>query len=124
MAAHFSVSRAFPLDNFLNKPSFAESNDRMKKALLIATTLFATAISANAAKIAIKNDTKVPQKISVVQGGKIKAYVARLKPKKTLLVKVDDAGPKPMIVLNDDGYVFVPAKNNAFKLTWLRDLIY
>ncbi|WP_367874717.1 hypothetical protein [Luteolibacter sp. Populi] len=96
----------------------------MKKALLIATTLFATAISANAAKIAIKNDTKVPQKISVVQGGKIKAYVARLKPKKTLLVKVDDAGPKPMIVLNDDGYVFVPAKNNAFKLTWLRDLIY
>lgn len=96
----------------------------MKKALLVATTLFATVIAADAAKIAIKNDTGKPQKISVVQGGKVKGYVNSLKRNKTLLVNVDNAGPKPMIVLNDDGYIFVPAKNNAFKLTWLRDLMY
>ena len=96
----------------------------MQKALFVATTLFATALSASAAKIAIKNDTGKPQKIAVVQGGKIKGYVDRLKPSKTLLVTVDNAGPKPLIVLNDDGYVYVPAKNNAFKLTWLRDLMY
>ena len=96
----------------------------MKKALLVATLLGLQAVAAQAANIAIKNDTGRPQKIAVVQGGKIKGYVARLKPKKTLLVKVDDAGPKPMIVLNDDGYIFVPAKNNAFKVTWLRDLMW
>lgn len=96
----------------------------MKKALLVATTLFATVIAADAAKIGIKNDTGKQQKVVVVQGGKIKAYVERMKPQKTILVKVDDAGPKPMIVLNDDGYIFVPPKNNAFKLSWLRDLMY
>ena len=96
----------------------------MKKALLVATALFASVIAADAATIAIKNDTGKQQKISVVQGGKVRAYVQRLKPKKTLLVKVDDAGPKPMIVLNDDGYLFVPAKNNAFKVSWLRDLMW
>ncbi|WP_035606330.1 hypothetical protein [Haloferula sp. BvORR071] len=95
----------------------------MKKALLIATTLFATALSASAAKIAIKNDTGKPQKITVVQGGKIKGYVDRLKPQKTLLVKVDDAGPKPLIVVNNEDYIYVPAKTNAFKLTWLQDLM-
>jgi hypothetical protein len=96
----------------------------MKKALLVATTLFATVIAADAAKIAIKNDTGKPQKVAVVQGGKLKGYVERLKPKKTLLVNVDNAGPKPMIVINDDDYVFVPAKNNVFKITWLWDLIW
>jgi hypothetical protein len=95
----------------------------MKKALLVAAILGLQAVAAQAANIAIKNDTGRPQKIAVVQGGKIKGYVDRLKPKKTLLVKVDDAGPKPMIVLNNDGYIFVPAKNNAFKLTWLRNLM-
>ena len=45
----------------------------MKKALLVATTLFATVIAADAAKIAIKNDTGKPQKVTVIQGGKIKA---------------------------------------------------
>jgi hypothetical protein len=95
----------------------------MKKALLVAAIFGLQAVVAQAANIAIKNDTGRPQKIAVVQGGKIKGYVDRLKPKKTLLVKVDDAGPKPMIVLNNDGYIFVPAKNNAFKLTWLRNLM-
>jgi hypothetical protein len=94
----------------------------MKKALLVAAALGLQAVAAQAANIAIKNDTGRPQKIAVVQGGKIKGYVERLKPKKTLLVKVDDAGPKPMVVLNNEDYVFVPAKNNAFKFTWLRDL--
>ena len=94
----------------------------MKKALLVPAALGLQAVAAQAANIAIKNDTGRPQKIAVVQGGKIKGYVERLKPKKTILVKVDDAGPKPMIVLNDNGYVFVPVKNNAFKFSWLRDL--
>jgi hypothetical protein len=96
----------------------------MKKALLVATILGLQAFAAQAATIAIKNDTGRQQKIAVVQGGKIKGYVERLKPRKTLLVKVDDGGPKPMVVLNDDGYIFVPAKNNAFKVTWLRDLMW
>jgi hypothetical protein len=94
----------------------------MKKALLIAASLFATVIAADAANIAIKNDTNRPQKITVVQGGKIKGYVKSLKAKKTLLVKVNDAGPKPIIVLDEDNYVIVPAKTNAFKLSWLWDL--
>ncbi len=94
----------------------------MKKALLIAASLFATGIAADAATIAIKNDTNKPQKISVVQGGKLKGYVNSLKAKKTLLVKVNDAGPKPLIILDEDNYVFVPAKTNAFKLSWLWDL--
>ena len=124
MAPHFSVGCAFPLDNLANKPSFAESNDRMKKLLLIATALLAPVSALQAANIAIKNDTKGPQKITVVQGGKVVGYVARLKPKKTLLVKVKDDGPKPMLVLNDKGYIFLPVKNNAYKVSWLRDLIY
>ena len=80
----------------------------MKKLLLIAAALLAPVSALQAANIAIKNDTKFQQKITVVQGGKIIAYVERLKPKKTLLVKAKDGGPKPMIVLNDDGYIFVP----------------
>jgi len=95
----------------------------MKKSLLVAAALLLQAVAAQAANIAIKNDTKGQQKITVVQGGKIIAYVERLKPKKTLLVKVKDGGPKPMVVLNDNGYIFLPVKNNAYKLTWLRDLM-
>jgi hypothetical protein len=101
---------------------FISLNNRMKIALLIATTLFATAIAADAAKIAIKNDIGSSQRVMVLQAGKVKGYVANLKAKKTFLVTVDSPGPKVMIMLNNNDYVFVPAKNNAFKIGGLFDL--
>ncbi len=88
----------------------------MKKALLIATTLFTTAISADAAKIAIKNDSGKSQNIIVMQGGKVKGYIPNLKAGKTFQVTVDSPGTKVMVMLNSDDYIFLPAKNRAFKI--------
>jgi hypothetical protein len=83
--------------------------------------------AAQAANIAIKNDTGVPQKIVVYQDGKVAGYVDRLKPGKTLLVKVDDAGSKPLLslrVAGKDEFLFLPLKTKAYKLSWLRNLFW
>lgn len=93
-------------------------------------TLFAClclAGAARAANIAIKNDTGAPQRVVIYQNGRVAGYVDRLKPGKTLLVKVDDAGGKPLLELKIGGqeeYLFLPLKTNAYKLSWLRNLFW
>lgn len=89
--------------------------------------LLMLAVVAQAANIAIKNDTGVPQRIVIYQDGKVAGYVDRLKPGKTLLVKVDDAGSKPLLSLRIAGkeeFLFLPLKTNAYKLSWLRNLFW
>jgi len=83
--------------------------------------------AAEAANIAIKNDTGAAQRVVIYQNGRVAGYVDRLKPGKTLLVKVDDAGGKPLLELNISGdkeYLFLPLKTNAYKLSWLRNLFW
>ena len=94
----------------------------MKTTILIASTLFASAIAADAAKIAIKNDTGSSQNIIVMQGGKVKGYIPSLKAGKTFQVTVDNPGTKVMVMLNSDDYIFLPAKNRAFKIGDLFDV--
>lgn len=105
---------------------FPRPNDRMKK-LAILAALLGTAFTANAGTIAIKNDTRAQQKITVVQGGKIKGYTNRLKRNKTLVAKIDDNGPKPIIVievLGNKEYLPVAPKTRTYKVSWLLDLMY
>ncbi len=97
------------------------------KTLAIAAFLFLQAAVAQAANIAIKNDTGASQRLVVYQNGRVAGYVDRLKPGKTLLVKVDDAGSKPILSLYVDGrqeYLFLPLKTKAYKLSWLRNLFW
>lgn len=97
------------------------------KTLAIATLLFLQAVAAQAANIAIKNDTGFSQKLVVYQDGRLAGYVDRLKPGKTLLVRVNDAGSKPILGLYVDGrqeYLFLPLKTKAYKLSWLRNLFW
>jgi len=97
------------------------------KPLSIFLTSVALAGAARAANIAIKNDTGTPQKLVIYQDGKVAGYVDRLKPGKTLLVKVDDAGSKPLVslkVAGEEEFLFLPLKTNAYKLSWLRNLLW
>lgn len=97
------------------------------KTLALAALLFLQAAVVEAANIAIKNDTRVSQRLVVYQNGRVAGYVDRLKPGKTLLVKVDDAGSKPILSLYVDGrqeYLFLPLKTKAYKLSWLRNLFW
>lgn len=97
------------------------------KTLALSALLFLQAAVAEAANIAIKNDTGVSQRLVVYQNGRVAGYVDRLKPRKTLLVKVDDAGSKPILSLYVDGrqeYLFLPLKTKAYKLSWLRNLFW
>jgi hypothetical protein len=96
-----------------------------KLAILAAFAL--QAVSAQAGTIAIKNDTHSPKKITVVQDGKIAGYVDRLKPRKTLLVKIDDNGSRPMVVMQVAGeneYLLLPPKTRTYKVTWLLNMMY
>ena len=105
---------------------FPRPNDRMKKFAILAA-LLGTAFTADAGTIAIKNDTRAQQNITVVQGGKIKGYAKRLKRNKTLLAKIDDNGPKPVIVvevLGNKEYLTVVPKTRTYKVSWLLDLMY
>ncbi|MCW1924556.1 hypothetical protein OKA05_18465 [Luteolibacter arcticus] len=98
----------------------------MKTLSLFFTSLF-LAGAAQAANIAIKNDTGAPQRLVVYQDGKVAGYVDRLKPGKTLLVKVNDAGGKPLLslkVAGEDEFLFLPLKTKAYKLSWLRNLLW
>lgn len=98
----------------------------MKKLILPALLLFQAA-AAQAANIAIKNDTGVPQRLVIYQDGRVAGYVDRLKPGKTLLVKVDDEGGKPLLslkVAGKDEFLFLPLKTKAYKLSWLRNLFW
>jgi len=97
------------------------------KTLAIAAFLFLHAAVAEAANIAIKNDTGAAQRLVIHQDGRLAGYVDRLKPGKTLLVKVDDAGSKPILGLHVGGrqeYLFLPLKTKAYKLSWLRNLFW
>jgi hypothetical protein len=97
------------------------------KALAIAALVLLHAAAAQAANIAIKNDTGVPQKLTIYQNGRVIGYVDRLKPRKTLLVKVDDAGSKPLLGLYVDGrqeFLFLPLKTKAYKLSWLKNILW
>jgi hypothetical protein len=97
------------------------------KPLAIAALLFLQAVAAQAANIAIKNDTGFSQKLVVYQDGRIAGYVDRLKPGKTLLVRVNDAGSKPILGLYVAGeleFLFLPVRTKAYKLTWLRNLLW
>jgi hypothetical protein len=97
------------------------------KTLAIAAFLLLHAAVAEAANIAIKNDTGAAQRLVIYQDGRVAGYVDRLKPGKTLLVRVDDAGSKPLLGLYVDGrqkYLFLPLKTKAYKLSWLRNLFW
>jgi hypothetical protein len=97
------------------------------KTLVIAAFLLLQATVAQAAKIAIKNDTGISQKLVVYQDGRLAGYVDRLKPGKTLLVRVNDAGSKPIVglyVAGEQEFLFVPAKTRVYKLSWLRKLLW
>lgn len=99
----------------------------MRKLAILAVAFVLQAVAAHAGTIAIKNDTRNPRSITVYQGGKLAGYVDRLKKGKTLLVKIDDAGPKPIVVIEVAGereYLFLPAKTRTYKLTWLLDMMY
>ena len=61
----------------------------MKTLSIFFTSVF-LAGAAPAANFAIKNDTGAPQRLVIYQDGKVAGYVDRLRPGKTLLVKVDD----------------------------------
>jgi len=98
----------------------------MKTLSLFFTSVF-LAGTAQAANIAIKNDTGAPQRLVIYQDGKVAGYVDRLKPGKTLLVKVDDVGSKPLLELkiaSQEEYLFLPLKTKAYKLSWLRNLFW
>jgi hypothetical protein len=95
------------------------------KTLAVIALLLAQSLAAQAANIAIKNNTGVPQRLVIYQDGRLAGYVDRLKHGKTLLVKVSDTGSKPIVVLyrgGDQRFVFLPAKTRAYKLSWLLDL--
>jgi hypothetical protein len=97
------------------------------KSLAIAAFLLLQAAAAQAANIAIKNNTGVPQRLVIYQDGRLAGYVDRLKHGKTLLVKVKDEGSKPIVVLYRDGeqrMIFLPAKTRAYKLSWLLNLAF
>lgn len=99
----------------------------MRKLAILAVAFLVQAVAAHAGTIAIKNDTKAPRTITVYQGGKLAGYVDRLKRNKTLLVKIDDSGPKPIIVVEVAGekeYLLVPAKTRTYKVTWILDMMY
>jgi hypothetical protein len=98
----------------------------MKTLSIFFTSVF-LAGAAQAANIAIKNDTGAPQRLVIYQDGKVAGYVDRLKPGKTLLVKVDDAGSKPLLELKiagEEEYLFLPLQTKAYKLSWLRNLFW
>jgi len=97
------------------------------KPLSIFLTSVYFAGAAQAANIAIKNDTGAPQRLVIYQDGKVAGYVDRLKPGKTLLVKVDDAGSKPLVslkVAGEEEFLFLPLKTKSYKLSWLRNLLW
>lgn len=97
------------------------------RTLAIAAFLLLQAAAAQAANIAIKNDTGVSQRLAIYQDGRIAGYVDRLKPGKTLLVRVNDAGSKPILRLDVAGrqeFLFLPLKTRAYKLSWLRNLFW
>jgi hypothetical protein len=97
------------------------------KPLSIFLTSMCLAGIAPAANIAIKNDTGAAQRVVIYQDGKVAGYVDRLKPGKTLLVKVEDAGGKPLLelkVAGEEEYLFLPLKTNTYKLSWLRNLFW
>ncbi|MEK7949522.1 hypothetical protein [Luteolibacter soli] len=97
------------------------------KPLSIFLTSVYLAGAAQAANIAIKNDTGAAQRVVIYQDGKVAGYVDRLKAGKTLLVKVDDAGGKPLLSLKiagKDEFLFLPLKTNSYKLSWLRNLFW
>lgn len=97
------------------------------KTLAIAAFLLLQAAAVQAANIAIKNDTGAPQKLVIYQDGRVAGYVDRLKPGKTLLVKVDDDGSKPFLGLYIDGrqeFLFLPLKTKAYKLSWLKNIFW
>jgi hypothetical protein len=97
------------------------------KTLAIAAVILLQVASAEAANIAIKNDTGVNQRLVIYQDGRVAGYVDRLKPGKTLLVKVDDAGSKPFLELTIEGrkeYLFLPLKTKAYKLSWLKNIFW
>ena len=99
----------------------------MRKLAILAVAFVLQSVAAHAGTIAIKNDTRAPRKITVYQGGKLAGYIDRLKNKKTLLVKIDDNGPKPIVVIEVAGeneYLIVPAKTRTYKVTWLLDMMY
>jgi hypothetical protein len=95
--------------------------------LAIPAVLLLSAVAAHAGTIAIKNDTRAQRKITVLQGGKIAGYVDRLKPRKVLRVKIDDNGPKPIVVIQVAGeneYLFLPPKTRTYKVSWLLNMMY
>jgi hypothetical protein len=97
------------------------------KTLAIAAFLLLQAAAVQAANIAIKNDTGAPQKLVIYQDGRVAGYVDRLKPGKTLLVKVNDEGSKPFLGLYIDGrqeFMFLPLKTKAYKLSWLKNIFW
>ena len=99
----------------------------MRKLAILAVAFVFQAVAAHAGTIAIKNDSHATRKITVYQGGKLAGYVDRLKYKKTLLVKIDDNGPKPIIVIEvagEEEYLIVPAKTRTYKVSWLMDMMY
>jgi hypothetical protein len=97
------------------------------KTLIIAAFLLLQAAAVEAANIAIKNDTGAPQKLVIYQDGRVAGYVDRLKPGKTLLVRVNDEGSKPFLGLYVDGrqeFMFLPLKTKAYKLSWLKNIFW
>ncbi len=97
------------------------------KTLAITALFLFQALAAQAANIGIKNDTGVSQKLVIYQDGRVEGYVDRLKPGKTLLVKVDDFGSKPILKLYVAGreeFMFLPLKTKAYKLSWLRNIFW
>ncbi len=97
------------------------------KTLAIAAFLLLQAAAVEAANIAIKNDTGAPQKLVIYQDGRVAGYVDRLKAGKTLLVKVNDEGSKPMLKLYVGGreeFMFLPLKTKAYKLSWLKNIFW
>jgi hypothetical protein len=109
---------------------WSEASRRPKVHMRALATLLAclfVAGRAQAANIAIKNDTGAPQRLVIYQDGRVAGYVDRLKPGKTLWVKVDDSGGKPLLELKIAGreeYLFLPLKTKAYKLSWLRNLFW
>ncbi|MDB6077012.1 MAG: hypothetical protein JWO82_759 [Akkermansiaceae bacterium] len=98
----------------------------MKK-LLIPVLLLASAALGQAATISIKNNTRATQSLGVFQDRKLVGYVDRLKPGKTLLVKIDDKGNRPVVSFNfwgDRQYVVLPVKTAPYTMTrliaWIR----
>ncbi|MCW1885678.1 hypothetical protein OKA04_13140 [Luteolibacter flavescens] len=97
------------------------------KALCILLAFVSLSVVAPAANLAFKNDTGSAQRVVVYQDGKVAGYVDRLKPGKTFLVKVKDTGNRPVVCLKvagKDEYLFLPLKTKAYKLSWLRNLLW